>query len=324
MNLPIPVQQEALSDLPPELRRYALAALAPETVRVYGSAKRDFETYCESRGIVVAFPATPRLIMEYMAARVEGEDAVTPDSLSQKIAGLSFYHRIRGFEDPTQNSNVRVLMKGIKREHRKTPTQKKAFTRKELVSITRVLLSNVSSYNIRSRALLLLMVAGALRREEAANLNVEDMVIHLGATTGLKIKLNRTKNHPEGETKFIPEVNGPLNALGAVIEWQQFASIKSGPLFRHFEPDGSLSEEGLSGYSIGELIKDMAESIGLPRADYGGHTPRATHITLALEAGVEEYRVRQLSGHKSVSAFAAYDRRPELAQADSVRAVLGG
>lgn len=80
------------------------------------------------------------------------------------------------------------------------------------------------------------------------------------------------------------------------------------PLFRQISNQGLISERGLSGFSIGEVVKKRVAQIGLRAERYSGHSLRAGFITDAYRHGADDSSIRRQTGHASPAMLEIYRR----------------
>jgi integrase len=144
-------------------------------------------------------------------------------------------------------------MAGIRRTLGTAPSQKTAVATAEL----RRLLTTAPPDTLagqRDRALLLLGVAGSLRRSELCALDAEDVV---ETADGLRLQLRRSKAGQEGAGDEIGVPFGqhpdtcPLRALRA---WRDSAGITTGALFRGVDRHDRLSSGRLTDGSVARIV----------------------------------------------------------------------
>lgn len=161
---------------------------------------------------------------------------------------------------------------------------------------------------LRSRCLLLTLFGGALRRSEAAALEISDVTF---APEGAVLEIRHSKAQEPGTGYQIPlpsGANGETCVVTALRRWldalqSQFGLQVSGPLFRAVSASGRISRRGLNKDSVGWLLKSLAERAGLRVANLGAHSLRSGHITQAIRSGVPEAIVMLQSRHKNVDVF---------------------
>ena len=169
----------------------------------------------------------------------------------------------------------------------------------------------------RDRCLLLVLFGGALRRSEAAALEISDMTF---TAEGAILEIRESKAQEPGTGYQIPLPWGAKEetcVVTALRRWldalrSQFGPQLSGPLFRAVSVSGRISQRGLNKDSVGWLINNLTRKAGLDPAPLGAHSCRSGHITQAIRSGVPEAIVMLQSRHKNVAVFRRYVRRGKL------------
>ena len=147
----------------------------------------------------------------------------------------------------------------------------------------------------RDAAIVLLMYAGGLRREEVRNLDLSSVDLEAGAVKVVG------KGNKERTVPLRAEVGI------ALAYWLRLRGGEAGPLFTtHGE---GLERLSLSAYN--RLVKVRAERAELEHVT--PHDLRRTFVTALLEAEVDVLRVRELAGHEDLETTARYDRRGDAA-----------
>ncbi len=91
------------------LESYLQAAERENTQRSYASALRHFEVTWGG-----LLPATADSVARYLAAHAA---SLSVNTLRQRLAALSHWHREYGFPDPTSAPRVKRTLKGIQAVH---------------------------------------------------------------------------------------------------------------------------------------------------------------------------------------------------------------
>jgi integrase len=94
----------------------------------------------------------------------------------------------------------------------------------------------------------------------------------------------------------------------ALVAWLRSAGIEGGSVFRAIDCHGKVYGDGLSPDSVARIIKKRAAVVGLDPARFSGHSLRAGLVTSAAAAGVPEWAIRRLTGHKSEAMLHRYVR----------------
>jgi site-specific recombinase XerD len=297
-------------------REYIGAARAPNTVRAYRAAWRDFERFCESRG-ERARPARVATIIEYLTALADAGARVS--TIQTRLAAIAAAHSGNG-NNPARDDAVRVVMQGIRRKLGCAPNQKAPITRRELLKMLATCGNDLVGK--RDRALLLLGFAGAFRRSELAALNVED--VRFGADDAV-IVLRRSKTDQEGHgaVKRVPMLDdAAICPVRALREWLDAAHIESGAVFRRVDRWGHAHER-LTDRAIAIIVKRAAMAAGLDARQFAGHSLRAGFVTQAVADGTPEWAIAEVTGHKSRQVLQRYIRDAGRGQLAAIRRALG-
>jgi integrase len=130
------------------------------------------------------------------------------------------------------------------------------------------------------------------------------------AKQGLLIHLIRSKTDQDGQGRkiAIPYARGLVCAVNALQAWLEASGINSGLIFRGVSRYGKISEYGITAQSIALVVKQRARAVGLDSSKYSGHSLRAGLVTSAAQMGVNSWKIRQQTGHKSDAMLARYIR----------------
>lgn len=295
LSLPVPPPSEALpatqADLETDLLPiYLLRFDRPQTRRAYrgdlcqffGS---DFVTLEQARSVTFVH------VNEHVQALEAG--GARPSTLRRKISSLrGFFAWLLALELITANPADRQVVRRVSRSDASSA----------LIVLTRAqaqrLLKAAESHGhaaVRDRALLLVLLHGALRRSEAAAMDVEH-VRRLGEFWVLD--LPQTKGGADQYVKLPGHVVAELDAL-----CEHYGFI-SGPLWRSHSNNSRgrrLTPDGIYG-----IVKKAAAGAGLDAEGLGAHTLRHTACTLALEAGASLQQIQTHARHRRLETTMAY------------------
>jgi integrase len=152
----------------------------------------------------------------------------------------------------------------------------------------------------RDAAIISLMYAAGLRREEVVNLDLAD---YDGATGRLIVR--HGKGDKERQT-YIP--GGAADALEA---WLECRGVEPGPLFLPVL-NRSIHWRRLKAQTIYDMLQRRA--IDAKVSHFSPHDLRRTFISDLLDAGADIATVSKMAGHANIQTTARYDRRPEQAK----------
>jgi site-specific recombinase XerD len=182
----------------------------------------------------------------------------------------------------------------------------------------------------RDAAIIALMYAAGLRRDEVVKLNIENYDPKTG-----KLVLNGQRN--KQRSAYI--TNGAAEALQ---DWLAIRGVQPGPLFVEVNKGGKVFVErqskivkpfrkirgvdvpnkkagqtiyrggALTSQAIYNMVAKRAQEAGIK--NFSPHDVRRTFISHLLEAGADIATVSKMAGHANVQTTARYDRRPEEAK----------
>jgi site-specific recombinase XerD len=152
----------------------------------------------------------------------------------------------------------------------------------------------------RDAALIGLMYAAGLRREEVINIDLADFD---QATGRLVVHGKRSKERAAYLTG---------GAADALADWLTLRGSEPGPLFVAINKGGRLLTERMTPQAVYYILAVRAESAGV--ANFSPHDLRRTFVSDLLEAGADIATVAKMAGHSNIQTTARYDRRPEQAK----------
>ena len=155
---------------------------------------------------------------------------------------------------------------------------------------------------VRDAAIISLMYAAGLRREEVITLDLANF----DPGSGRLVVLG--KGNKERSCYM---TNGAAEAL---TDWLALRGPAAGPLFVAINKGGKLDPKArrLAPQAIYNMLARRAQAAGV--AKFSPHDLRRSFVSDLLEAGADIATVAKMAGHKSVETTARYDRRPEAAK----------
>jgi len=306
---------EALRPVAEAARDYAAHSKAENTLRAYRGDWRDFEAWTVAHART-ALPASPETVALYVAALASRAKVAT---IRRRLATISGAHRAAGFDSPTASPAVRAVLAGVRRDKGDAQTRKAPATVEELRRMIEGIPAGL--VGTRNRALLLVGFAGAFRRSELVGLRLEDVEF---PSEGVVLTLRRSKTDQEGkgERVAIPYGSNPETCpVRALSAWIETARISEGPLFRPITRHGRISPEPLSPEAVAVVVKGAAGRVGLPAAEFSGHSLRAGFATAAAQAEVPEWRIMRQTRHRSRAILDRYIREANLFKRNAAASV---
>lgn len=149
----------------------------------------------------------------------------------------------------------------------------------------------------RDTAIISLMYACGLRRQETVDLNLAD----------LDLENQKVRILGKGSKQRFVYVS--QEAIPAILEWLQIRGRQLGPLFTRISKSGKVSTNRLSAQAVYYILKNRQGEAGV--ASFSPHDLRRTTITDLLEADIDVLTVSAIAGHASADTTRRYDKRPE-------------
>ena len=293
----LPATLAALADEAADLAR---GSRSPATWRAYESDWRDFQGWCASHNLM-ALPAAPVTVGLYLTGRAK---ALSVATLTRRMSAVSVQHRLAGYHLDTRHPAIRDVIAGLRRSKGVAPRQTEALT----VPLARRVVATCQNglSDLRDRALILVGLAGGLRRSELVALDASDLTI---SEEGVRIRIRWSKGDQDGEGQVIginhtSTVTCPVAALEA---WLKAAGIEAGRVFRSVDRHGRIGAS-LSDRAVALILKSRTDRAGLDPQGFSGHSLRAGFATSAARAGVEERDIMATTRHRSATILRRYIR----------------
>lgn len=294
--IPLPASEIAVT------KSYIDRARSDATTRKYAKDWIAFSAWCTERS-QPNLPAAPTTVATYLGT--EAKRKLEPSTLTRKLAAISHYHRLAGYDPPHKTSGGTVVLTtlaGIRRS-RTTPVAKK---RAAVSDIMLVVLSHIGEHSteladLRDRALLSFGMASAMRRSELVALDVADLAFEDG---GVQVTIRRSKTDQEGNSVVIAVPDGMrLRPVHALRIWLHQTGITEGAVFRQLSSNGKrLLPERLSGRGVARVVQARFAKAGYDPKQFAAHSLRSGFLTSAASV----WKMREVSRHKSVQVLADY------------------
>jgi integrase len=287
-------------DLQEEAKKHLTNSKSENTKHAYGTDWRLFSEWCQKSGLQ-NLPADPETIVYYITALGKQCKAST---IKRKMTAISQRHETAGYPSPTKTPLVKGVWDGIQRTIGIKEEGKDALWLQDLRKIVESLPLE-KTIGVRNRALLVVGWAGAFRRSEIVNLDLDDITF---TRDGLIIHLDRSKTDQKGEGQEValPYGSSQLTCpVRALQDWLEFSNIDSGALFRGIDRHGNIQGR-LTPQSVRLIVKSCCEKIGLNPDDFGAHSLRSGFCSTAAKAGKTEHQIMRQTRHKRSDSLQRY------------------
>lgn len=284
-----------------EILYYITRSKSESTRKAYRTDWKDFESWCRSKGLN-SLPAFPATIAGYLISLSKTHKAAT---LERRVISIRQAHSMAGYPLDKNDCCVRETLRGIKNTIGTAQTIKSPIITEDLRAMVQFCEDDLRGK--RDRALFLIGFAGAFRRSELVSLKKEDLNFN---NNGLEITLRRSKTDQEGKGAIIPIPYGSNPAtcpVRSMKSWLEASGISTGHVFREINRHGQINSNGLTGTSVGLIIKKNGH-IKDKQAEYSGHSLRAGFCTQAAINNVSVYASMRQARQKKVESHQKYIR----------------
>jgi integrase len=177
----------------------------------------------------------------------------------------------------------------------------------ELYALLRACAADPTPAGARDGAIIAMMHACGMRRDEVANLAREN---YDPETRRMLIKVaKRSKER---------EVYLNSGAAQALADWLAIRGDEPGPLFLAINKGGRIGS-GMTNQAIYNALAKRAEQAKVNH--FSPHDLRRTFVSDQLDAGTDIATVARMAGHSSINTTARYDRRPREAMRKAAEVV---
>lgn len=301
-----------------QARAFQAAARADRTRAEYRKQWAAFTAWCAGRELR-PLPADPATLALYLTDRAGA--GLKPASLAVAIAAVRAQHQAAGLPSPHNHPQVSEIWQGIRRTLGTAPRRVSPVLVADLQALLGALPRGL--LGVRDRALLVVGMAGALRRSELASLEVADLEF---AADGLVITIRRSKRDQvaAGARVGLPiGSNSETCPVRTLQAWLDASGITEGPVFRSVDRHGHVGRGKLDAGSIARVVKRAAEAAGLDPAIYSGHSLRAGLATQAAKLGKADRAIMAQGRWSSRSTVDRYVRDARVLDEDNAARGIG-
>jgi site-specific recombinase XerD len=272
-------------------------AYAPATMRSYRSDVEAFERWCMEQGFA-PFPAEVATLCAFVEE--QGLEKA-PSTVRRRLCAIRKAHRLLRLPDPTQDEEVTLSLRRVRRRKAARPRQAKGLTRDFLERF--VGSQPDTAIGLRNRAMLSVGYELLTRRSELVALRSDDLEERADGT--FRVLIRRSKADPFGAGRIAFTSRPTADLLRA---WLEVRGCGIGWLFCPVY-QGKPVDRGLSTTTVKRLIKQTAERAGLGPIDveaFSGHSMRVGAAQDLLRRGFDTAAIMRAGGWKSVNVLARY------------------
>ena len=337
------------------MRRLRDRASSDNTRAAHTADWDKFVRWCHGSGNT-ALPASPELLGWYLTEksgelRPDGRWAFAPATMARWVATINTVHALAGLPGPGRNETVRDILRGIRRTRATPSVRRTPLLTEDVRAIVGGMRGTATCFadriaERRDSALLLMGLAGALRRSELCGIAVSDVVTHRADGLYVTIRRSKTDRDARGRVVTLPYGRDPQTCpVCAYRRWREVLDVwddggrpavlslladttddlgehhcrglslhtaaPDRPLFRPVHRTGSIGAGRLAGQSVHSMIQRRARQAGFSPelvATLGGHSLRAGFVTQAVRNGATTQTIMTQTGHADERMVAIYSR----------------
>lgn len=275
--------------------------MAPSTMQSYERGIRSFYEYHSQIKTSPSWPFLTHEICNFVVYLFTLK--LSQATIKAYLSGIGFFHKIYGFDDPTQNFLVKKLLEGVVRSNGRHKDTRLPITRPILKMAIRSLAVVCHSKYEETlfKSAFSLAFHGLLRIGELANSNGEKR--HVLQTSDisfegntLKVHLHSSKTDQLGQGSLIklqPQNDSEICPCVLIKDYILCRPINPGPLFCHF--NGSA----ITRYQFVSVLKKALSACGVDTRRYSSHSLRIGMASTLAKEGVPESRIMELGRWKS-------------------------
>lgn len=297
-------QQEALA-----------SELSDNTRTAYRKGWSKFVDYCASEHI-----ADPLSVCPDEVARFLVHLATNPNPLSGVIPAMGTVTLYKsavnkkyleaGKPSPTNHPVVRSTLKGLARIKGSSSRRVMALREYQLGAMLQACPNTL--IGTRDAAILAVGFAGALRRSEICNLNVQDVEFlepREGEGVRMWLTIRQSKTDPEGKGQKVAIVDGRgIRPIERLQLWLERSGVTKGPLFQTMRRGGHLRGKAMHHSDIPRIVKHYAALTGLDPKQVAGHSLRAGFVTSAAVHHARLDKIMEVTRHRNPATVMGYIR----------------
>lgn len=272
-------------------------AYSPATMRSYFTDVQAFEAWCEAAGHTM-FPASTETVCAFLED--QGRDKA-PSTVRRRLYAIRKAHRLLGLPDPTQDEEINLALRRVRRAKPGRRKQAKGLTRSYL---DRFLAGQPDTpWGLRNRAMLCLGYELLTRRSELVALRVRDLEEREDGT--LRVLIRRAKNDPFGDGRIAFTSAGTARR---VADWLAWRGPEILPLFCPIY-HGRPVDRALSADTVKRLVKEGAGRAGLDpfeAREFSGHSMRVGAAQDLLRRGFDTAAIMRAGGWSSINVLSRY------------------
>lgn len=272
-------------------------AFAPATLKSYLADVGIFIDWCRKNDRE-ALPADVTTVCAFLEAQ---SVFLCPSTVRRRLYAIRKVHRLLRLPDPTNDEDITISLRRVRRSKLNRPKQAKGMTRDYLEKCIEV--QPDDPWGMRNRAMISLGYDLLTRRSELVALRTDDIELRGDGT--LRAIIRRSKADPFGMGRIGFSSKRSAELVGKWLAWR---GEGIDPLFCGIY-QGKPINRPLGTTKVKLIIKEAVAAAGLPPEDvaaFSGHSLRVGAAQDLLCAGFDTAAIMRAGGWKSVNVLGRY------------------
>jgi len=300
-----------MGDIQARTRQLLRDSISVNTRIAYDTAVKAFNNFRVSHGLSSCWPATRQQLVYFVASCFE--KGFSPATISTYCSGISFYHKINAWSDPTDTFIITKMLEGCRRS--RNCSDDRAPISKELLDSILKVLPDVCYDNYECKlfsAAYTLAYFGLLRVGELAfttaaqsdrPLQYKDIGFNPDRSIML-VCIRKSKTNQRGmptKLQIASSIEDSICCIKAMVGYLQVRQADQGYLFCH------QNKKPLSRYQFASVLSKCIKALGLPCMKYKTHSFRIGRATELATSGVSMETIK-LMGRWTSNVYSKYIR----------------
>jgi integrase len=299
-----------------DLQQQALSSELSDNTRIaYRKGWSKFVDYCAAESISDPLSVAPERVASFfvqVATRPSPQSGIIPSMGTVMLykSAVNKKYLDAGKPSPTSHPVVRSTLKGLARLRGSSTRKVEALREYHIQSMLKA--APNTPIGKRDAAIIAVGFAGALRRSEICNLNVEDVEfldLSDDCEDRMILTIRRSKTDQHGKGQRVPILDGSaIRPISRLRQWLEGSGITEGPLFQTMKRGGQLRGKPMHHSDIPRIVKHYAELAGLNPKDIAGHSLRAGFVTSAAVHHARLDKIMAVTRHTNPATVMGYIR----------------
>jgi integrase/recombinase XerD len=272
-------------------------AYAPSTMKSYYVNVKIFVDWCGANELE-AFPANVQTLAQFLEDQAHSRSMST---IRQRVYAIKKIHILLALPDPTNNEDINLVIRRIRRQKFARPKQAKALNRNHRNSFMSALPQ--TPWGLRDKVMIALGYDILARRSELVALKTADIAFKEDGSA--RVVIRRSKSDQFGNGRFTFTSRETANLLRNWLKWRgENIEYLFCPIYR-----GKVINRSLSCTTVKRVIKRAAELAGFDEIEVGEFSTHSMRVGAAQDllcAGHDIASIMRAGGWKSIDVLARY------------------